>query len=102
MMTRGHNDRDRLGQLASVAASCSGAEEFRGEILAWIGRHIGVDGALLVQLEGERPAGRSAIGLDRAWVDRFVAGLTTSYRADFEGIKATLADGTFMSGAGSR
>src|SRR5262249_9149666 len=68
----------------------------------WVGRNVGVDAALLLQLDGEQPADRTELGLGVSWSDEFVGRLGGRYRSDYDAILSKLASGRFMTGATSR
>jgi DNA-binding CsgD family transcriptional regulator len=93
---------EALKELAWLATRCRDATELRAEALAWVDRMIAVDAAIFVELDGNEPSARSAIGLDERWVDGFLAGLRTNYRSDYDQIMASLSAGRFMSGPTTR
>jgi DNA-binding CsgD family transcriptional regulator len=93
---------DALRDLAWAATSCGDAAEFRGAAVAWVDRTIGVDAAILMQLECGRVSGATGVGPERPWIDGVIDGLGTRYRGDFDSIMASLASGSFMAGRTTR
>jgi DNA-binding CsgD family transcriptional regulator len=95
-------DVDALKELAWVATDCRDAAEFRAAALVWVERKIGVDAAILLQLDGRKIEGRTGRGPDDAWINGVIDSLDTRYRSDFESIMTSLAGGSFMTGQTTR